>query len=93
MEKKQYNTPAWDIDELVDITTTDWWKEMEAKSTPGMSLHTYRTRDSLTLKALAGKVDEIPQHIYEMEKGKRGISKAMAKKFAVIFCTSPARFI
>ena len=80
-------------EEYVNVRETDWWKDIEKSHTPGKSLHTYRMRDRLTMKQLGEKVGCLPQHIYEMEKGKRGISKEIAKKLAAVFKTSPARFI
>jgi DNA-binding XRE family transcriptional regulator len=80
-------------DEYVDIFETDWWKEMERTRTPGNTLEAYRTRDGLTRKQLGEKTGTSFQRVYEMEKGRRGISKEMAKRLAVVFKTSPARFI
>jgi DNA-binding XRE family transcriptional regulator len=77
----------------VNVFETDWYKELKAKTKPGDVLAAYRFRDGLTRKALADKVGITFQRVYDMEKGKRGISKEMAKRFAQLFKTSPARFI
>lgn len=72
-------------DELLDITTTDWYQEIKAEMTPGKTLKTYRKRENLTQAALGEKIGGIPkQHISNMESGSRPIGKAMAKKLAEI---------
>ena len=82
-----------DDDELIRVEDSAWYKEMKKKTTPGDSLRIYRTRDQLTQKELANKIGVTQQRINEMEKGQRGISKEIAKKFGLMFGTSPVQFI
>jgi antitoxin component HigA of HigAB toxin-antitoxin module len=72
-------------DEAVDITTTAWWKEMEAKSHPGMVLWTHRDNAGLTLEKLA-KLSKIARsHLSGMENGKRSIGVTSARKLSKAF--------
>jgi DNA-binding XRE family transcriptional regulator len=80
-------------DELVDITTTKWYKKQEAKRDPGFNLKFYRVLHKFTQAELAKKVEALPHHISAMETGKRAISKAMALKLSELFNVSPDRFI
>jgi len=94
--KKNYGSNAdieEDENELIRVQDSEWYKEMKRKMTPGNSLRIYRTRDRLTQNALATKIGVTQQRVNEMEKGKRGISKDIAKKIAELFGTSPAQFI
>lgn len=80
-------------DGFVDVFETEWYKEMQEKTKPGDVLAAYRFREGMTRKALAEKVGTTYQRIYDYERGKRDISKAVAKKLASVFKTSAARFI
>ena len=83
-----------DDDELLDITETDWYKETKAKSTPGEALRIYRENHNLTQTQLGEKLGNTPRQIISnMERGKRAISLAMAKKLAQIFNTPAERFL
>jgi plasmid maintenance system antidote protein VapI len=66
---------------------------MQKNHKPGDPLTVYRKREELTLLELADKIGVTAQRINEMEKGRREISKENAKKLAVVFGISPARFI
>lgn len=61
------------------------WKDAFPGAQPGMALHGLRVREGLTQKALAEKLGEAQSHISAMEKGKRPIGKALAKKLAETF--------
>lgn len=91
--KKQYADYIDDDDELIDISTTDWYKQMEQKMTPGKSLKTLREMKKLT-QAKLGEISGIPAaRISDYETGQRAISKTIAKKLAGIFGVSAASFI
>ena len=47
----------------------------------------------MTQKELADKLDMTKQHVSDMERDKRAISKTTAKELAKIFKVSVARFI
>jgi hypothetical protein len=82
-----------DDDELVDISTTEWYKRMKKEMTPGKTLKTLREVRELT-QARLGEMTGIPTtRISDYETGQRAISKEGAKKLAGIFGVSPAVFI
>jgi DNA-binding transcriptional regulator YiaG len=91
--KKQFSDYIDDGDDLVDISTTEWYKEMEKKMTPGKYLRNLREAHGLSQKAVGEKIGTNAAHVSDYETGQRAISKAMAKKLAVVFNTSPAVFI
>jgi len=61
------------------------WKDAFPEAHPGLALHGLRVREGLTQKELAEKLGEAQSHISAMEKGKRPIGKALAKKLAEAF--------
>ena len=84
----------FDTDEYVNVFETDWYKEISKKTTPGDTLRIYRDNfgySQIKLGELLGGVSR--QNISAMEKGRRGISKAMAKKLSNIFQVPADRFI
>jgi DNA-binding XRE family transcriptional regulator len=81
-------------DESTDVFQTEWFKETETKITPGDNIRIYRELHSLTQNDLGKILGGIPrQHISNMEKGLRGISKENAKKLAEYFNIPLNRFI
>lgn len=64
-----------------------------SRETPGSNLRFYRNLAGLTQKELADKLGMTKQHISDMERDKRAISKKTAKNLGSIFKVSPARFI
>lgn len=71
-----------DDDATVDITTTSWWKKMEAITHPGMAVWTYRDNAGLTLARLSKMSGIAKSHLSDMENGKRAIGTRTAKKLA-----------
>ena len=69
-------------DETVDITSTAWWKKMQAKSHTGTVLWTYRDNAGLTLERLSKLSGIAKSHLSDMENGKRPIGQRTAKKLA-----------
>jgi len=81
-------------DELVEVTSSEWYKAIHSSITPGKVLRVYRERAGMTQGALGNKIGNVPrQHISGMETGRRPIGKEMAKKLAVVLNTSPLKFI
>ena len=80
-------------DELVDISTTEWYKRMEKKMTPGKTLKTLREIKEFTQARLGEMTGTPTTRISDYETGQRAISKDAAKKLAAIFNVSPAVFI
>jgi DNA-binding XRE family transcriptional regulator len=79
--------------ELVDISSTDWFNTLEKEMKPEDYLKHLRDAHGLTQKALGVKVGVNAAHISDYETGQRAISKEMARKFALIFKASPGIFI
>ena len=69
-------------DEAVDITTTEWWKKMEATSHAGTVLWTYRDNAGLTLDKLSKLSGIAKSHLSNMENGKRAIGPHSPRKLA-----------
>ena len=77
----------------VDVNDMEWYQKELAKETPGSNLRFYRKLVGMTQKELADKLDMTKQHVSDMERDKRAISKTTAKELAKIFKVSVARFI
>jgi len=73
-------TKKEDGEELIEITKSDWFKESEAKTTPGLSLRALRTMRNMRQSVLAKKIGVRPQQISDMEKGRAPIGKKMAMR-------------
>ena len=80
-------------EESIIADTSDWFKNIKAITKPSDNLKIYRTNLRLSQGKLAKIIGVLPTHISEMERGKRGISKAVAKKLAKIFEVSIEKFI
>lgn len=81
-------------DEYVDVTETDWYQDIKMKSTPGDAMRIYRKNRKLTQAQLGEKLGGVPRQIVSnMERGKRSISLATAKKLASIFNVPANRFL
>jgi len=81
-------------DEKLNVFETDWYKNIREKLTPGKNLRIYRQNAGLTLQKLGEALGNVPrQHVSNMEKGIRPISKKTAMKLAEIFKVSVEKFI
>ena len=81
-------------DEKLDIFGTDWYKNVKENLSPGKNMRMYRQNRSMTQKELGELLEGIPrQHISNMERGMRSISKKVALKLSKIFDTSVEKFI
>lgn len=81
-------------DEKIDVFETDWYKSTKAKLTPGKNLRIYRQNKGMTQQAMGEILGGIPrQHVSNMEKGTRAISKKVALKLSHFFNTSVEKFI
>lgn len=80
-------------DEWVDFENTDWYKQLKASRTPGVNLKFYRNQNKLTQKELGEKLGVQKQFISDMERARKPISKAMAKKLSELFNVSVSKFI
>jgi len=70
-------------DELIPIEETQFYKELD-ENRSGNLLAGYRLKEGLTQKQLAEKVGIKQNMVSDYEKGKRAISKDMAKRFEKI---------
>ena len=81
-------------EEYVEVTESDWYKEIKAETTPGDAMRIYRKNQQLTQAQLGEKLGNVPRQIVSnMERGKRSISLATAKKLSVIFNVPASRFL
>lgn len=80
-------------EEWVNVDDLDWFNEAVGKETPGSNLRFYRKLVGMTQKELAEKLGISKQHISDMERDKRAISKKTAKELGKLFKVSPIRFI
>jgi DNA-binding transcriptional regulator YiaG len=79
--------------QLIDISTTKWYKDMKKKMKPKDYLKHLREAHGLTQKELGEKINTTASHVSDYETGQRSISKSVAKQLGKIFKTSPAIFI
>ena len=77
-----------DNEESINIMDTDWFKEMEARSTPAESLKLLRTTFGYTQQQLADKAGITKQQVSAMERGKEPIGRKMAHRLANALGTS-----
>ena len=81
-------------DEYIEITETDWYKEIKTQTTPRDAMRVYRENYNLTQAQLGEKLGNIPRQIISnMECGKRTISLATSKKLAAILNVPASRFL
>jgi predicted transcriptional regulator len=91
--KKQFSAYIDDGEELVEYFKTDVHTDIAATMTPEKALRIYREMAGWTLAETGEKIGVSPFRVSDFETGQRAISKAMAKKLAALFNTSPAVFI
>ena len=81
-------------DEIANVFETEWYRQLKLSMTPSDNLKIYRDNRGWTQAQLGEKLGGLPrQHISNMERGLRPISKNMAKRLAQIFEVSPSKFI
>ncbi|PJZ82978.1 hypothetical protein CH366_19125 [Leptospira harrisiae] len=82
-----------DEEDTLEVKKTKWYKEIKNQITPGDNLKIYRLNKGFSQGKLAKLLGILPSNISEMERGKRGISKDIAKKLSVILETRVEKFI
>jgi DNA-binding XRE family transcriptional regulator len=86
-------TPERD-DEKVDVFQTDWYKAIKRNLTPGNYMRVFRENKGMTQAALGKLLGGVPaQHISNMERGSRSISKKVALQLSKVFDVSVEKFI
>ncbi len=79
---------------MANVFETEWYRQIKLSMTPGDNLKIYRDNRGWTQAQLGDKLGGLPrQHISNMERGVRPISKNMAKRLALIFAVPPSKFI
>ena len=83
-----------DEEELTNIFSTDWFKNISATTTSGETVKIYRENFNLTQEQLGKELGRFTrQNISDIELGRRSISKEVAKKLSNFFNVSVERFI
>lgn len=81
-------------EEYVEVTESNWYKEIKQVTTPGDAMRICRKNHQLTQEQLGKKLGNVPRQIISnMERGQRSISLATAKKLSVIFNVPASRFL
>ena len=97
--RKEYGTKFhiendWDEDEE-SIDVMDWkpYQDFIKTVTPGDYLHARRTNLDMTQKKLGEMIGKGTAYVCDIEKGRRSISKNVAKNLSEIFGVTTDRFI
>lgn len=81
-------------EELVDVTTTKWYADIKAKTTPGDVIRIYRENRKWSQAELGKRLGGVTRHrVSDWECGRRMISKGMAKKIAKLLGVPVERLI
>ena len=81
-------------EELVEITKSDWYRNIRERISPGDNMAIYRKLHGLSQEALGKRLGNFTrQNISNMERGHRPISKAVAKRMAELFDVSVEKFL
>lgn len=81
-------------EELVEITKSEWYRNIRGEIGPGENMRLYRELHSLSQAGLGAKLGRLSrQNISNMENGQRGISKAVAKRLSELFDVSVEKFL
>ena len=81
-------------EEWVQITRSDWYRNIRAQISPGENMRIYRKLHGLSQEKLGKKLGNFTrQNISNMERGHRSISKAVAKKLAELFDVPVEKFL
>jgi len=81
-------------DDHDDISNSPWYQETKKSLKPGDYVKLYRMNAQITQEKLGEMLGNFTrQNISEIERGKRGISKQVAKKFSMIFKKPVEKFL
>ena len=81
-------------EELLEVTKSDWYRNIKDRMTPGENMRIYRKLYNLSQAELGKKLGNFTrQNISNMENGHRFISKATAKRLAELFDVSVEKFL
>ena len=82
-----------DDDELVDAFESDWYKEIDARTTAGEVVKILRTNQRWTQEDLARRLDIARSNVTNMENDKRPIGKVMARRLGDLFKVDYKEFL
>jgi DNA-binding XRE family transcriptional regulator len=83
-----------DDEEMINIFSSDWFQNINGATTSGDIVKIYRENLNLTQEQLGKKLGKFTrQNISDIELGRRGISKEVAKRLSIFFNVSIERFI
>lgn len=83
-----------DDDELVSVSDTAWYDDMQTVMSPGEYVRLYRENHGWSQADLGSKLGTVSRHrVSDIETGKRTISKEMAKKLCDLFSVPIDRFL
>ena len=74
-----------DEDETVDFFETDFYRKTKKQMTPGTYVKIYRENNGITQQQLGERIGVSKSFICDVERGRREISKKMAKKLSKMF--------
>lgn len=80
-------------DEMINILDTDLYKKFKDNAVPGDYVRIYRENHSLSQTSLGEKLGVSRSYICDIEKGRRTISKDMAKKIEDLLHIPVSRLI
>ena len=81
-------------EELLEVTRSDWYRNIRQMITPGDNMRIYRELHNLSQQELGKKLGSFSrQNISNMERGHRPISKLTAKNLAELFDVSVEKFL
>lgn len=81
------------VESTINIKESEWYQKMKNEITPGSTLKRYRKRREISITELAKRSEVTEQNLLDMENEIKLIDKETANKLAVIFQTSPERFM
>ncbi len=80
-------------EQLVDISQTDWYRDMSKKVRPGDAIRVYRENRKWTQEQLGKKIGVSKYRVSDLENHRRAVSKQLAKMLAELFQVPVERFI
>jgi predicted transcriptional regulator len=81
-----------DGEEIELATETDWFKNIDSKTTPGEVIKIYRENFNLSQTQLGEKLSKSGRYISDLENNRRSVSLNLAKQLSKIFDISIERF-
>jgi DNA-binding XRE family transcriptional regulator len=80
-------------DSLVDVTTTDWYKQSQSRLRHGGLIRLLRSHKKMSQGTLGKRLNVTGKYVSDLEHGRRAVSLNMAKRLAEVFDRKPERFL